>query len=145
MHRPGQNRFLTVLTYLNNVKSGGRTQFKWTCYDVFEPAHIGTHCKEFYDKPTPSHGRSSPVGSGQGHTFTVSPKRGRAIIFFPSTTAATGGITDYNVLHDGEAPGKGSVKYVVQAFTWSLPNAVYRDIVGPNDWEPEEVLTDAVV
>ena len=42
-----------------------------------------------------------------------------------------GGIMDFNVLHDGEAPGPGDKKYVVQAFTWLLPNGNYKDIVGP--------------
>ena len=145
-NRPGQNRFLTVLTYLNDVESGGRTNFKWTCYDVFEPKEVGTHCKEFYDKPFASHGKSAQNGSGPPWEFSVSPKRGRSIVFFPATTADTGGYTDYNVLHQGEAPGSGSEKYVVQAFTWSRPVlSGFKDVVGSNDWPPKHPLTDTIV
>eukprot|EP00656_Telonema_subtile_P012215 TRINITY_DN16142_c0_g1_i4.p1 TRINITY_DN16142_c0_g1~~TRINITY_DN16142_c0_g1_i4.p1 ORF type:complete len:194 (-),score=19.21 TRINITY_DN16142_c0_g1_i4:291-872(-) len=141
--RPGMNRFLTVLTYLNEVEKGGRTRFRWTCYDKWEP--IGSFCKDFYIKPTPGHGKASPSGSGKEHDVSIAPRPGMAILFFPATTAATGGITDYNAFHEGEAPAKGHTKYVVQSFTWSLPNANMTKILGPADRQPKKPLTSSIV
>ena len=141
--RSGQNRFLTVLAYLNDVKKGGRTRFRHTCYDEGEPG--GSNCTEFYKKPLPGHGRVKPSGSSPKYHVKFTPQRGTAILFFPSTTAATGGYTDYNANHDAEAPGKGETKYVIQSFTWGLPNTPFQKIIGRHILEPETALTASVV
>eukprot|EP00656_Telonema_subtile_P000052 TRINITY_DN10019_c0_g1_i1.p2 TRINITY_DN10019_c0_g1~~TRINITY_DN10019_c0_g1_i1.p2 ORF type:complete len:110 (+),score=17.49 TRINITY_DN10019_c0_g1_i1:97-426(+) len=101
-------------------------------------------CTGFYKHPTPTHGKLQPNGAGKAFDVSFPAREGMAIIFFPSTTAATGGVTDYNTVHEGEAP-EGQEKYVIQSFTWSLPHGNMSKLLGHWLLPPKKPLTDTVV
>ena len=63
---------------------------------------------DFSDEPTPYE-----------LDLLVTPRRGMAVVHFPSTTLATGGLSDPNARHEG-APAV-STKYVAQTFIWNAP------------------------
>ena len=101
------NRFVTVLLYLNDCKQGGRTRWDWTrTVRGWHSAPRVVGCAEF-DERTPFWAR-----------VRVRPRRGMAVIHFPSTTAATGGLTDPNARHEGE--DAVDTKYIAQTFIWNV-------------------------
>lgn len=103
---PGMNRHVTVLIYLNDCAKGGRTRWDWT------RTVPGWHAQPFIvgsihlDEQTPFWRRKR-----------VQPQRGMAVVHFPSTTLATGGLTDPNARHAGEPAV--DTKYVAQTFIWN--------------------------
>ena len=106
---PGLNRFLTVLIYLNDCEEGGHTCWLWSrTVPGFHEAPRIVGAADFSDEPTPYE-----------LDLLVTPRRGMAVVHFPSTTLATGGLSDPNARHEG-APAV-STKYVAQTFIWNAP------------------------
>ena len=104
---PGINRHCTVLVYLNDCEDGGHTCWLWTksVPDFYEaPRIVGE--RDFCDELKPA------------DYVLVQPRRGTAVIHFPSTTLATGGISDPNARHEG-APA-GCTKFIAQTFIWNV-------------------------
>ena len=88
-------------------KQGGRTRWDWTrTVRGWHSAPRVVGCAEF-DERTPFWAR-----------VRVRPRRGMAVIHFPSTTAATGGLTDPNARHEGE--DAVDTKYIAQTFIWNV-------------------------
>ena len=104
---PGANRFVTVFVYLNDVKEGGRTRWRWT-----------KSVPGFYAAPAPS-GMSCTTLAGEEHEVAIRPEAGMAVVHFPATTAESGGVTDRNASHESEEAR--DTKWVVQSFVWSHP------------------------
>ena len=88
---PGVNRMVTIFIYLNDVKRGGRTRWRWLQHDA---GRRGSR-DDFYERPGPGSGRTD-VERGAGPEVSVAPEEGLAVVHFPSTTASSGGFTDYN-------------------------------------------------
>ena len=128
----GCNRILTLFVYLNDVARGGRTRWRWTEHDAVGG---GTHHLSFYQTPGPGHGRTD-LRNGSGPEVAVVPKEGLGVLHFPSTSAASGGFTDYNAFHEAEPPADGCVKYVAQQFVWSHPKLDWTRVLEDENWEP---------
>ena len=97
---------MTVFVYLNTVAAGGggETRWRWTDYDARRGGKRGA---AFYgaDPPPPGHGATSvdegswkPTGPPGG--VAVRPTAGTAVVHFPATVPASGGVTDYNAYHE---------------------------------------------
>ena len=129
---PGVNRIVTVFVYLNSVLRGGRTRWRWLDYDARAGGGAG---RAFYEAPRPGTGRTD-MERGSGPELSVSPEEGLAVVHFPSTLPAFGGVTDYNVWHEGEAAQ--DEKWVAQQFIWSHPGLDWRRVLDRENWEPEE-------
>jgi hypothetical protein len=114
----------TIFVYLNDVATGGRTRWRWTEHD-----------RTFYDAPRPSDGRVDLL-HGAGDEVAVTPRRGLGVLHFPSTTAAVGGVTDYNAFHEAEPPTEPEEKWVAQQFIWSHPRLDWTRVLDDENWEP---------
>lgn len=64
----GVSRIVTIFVYLNDVRSGGRTRWRWTDYDA---ALGGVHGRHFYDSPSPGSGRTDVVGGSGEYSFST--------------------------------------------------------------------------
>ena len=137
----GCNRICTIFVYLNDVKSGGRTRWRWTEYDACTGGDLHS---SFYITPGPGHGRTD-TRNGSGPEVAVKPRTGLGVLHFPSTTAALGGWTDYNAFHEAEPPGEGGVKYVAQQFIWSHPKLDWTRVLEEENWEPCTPVSDDII
>ena len=84
----GGQRVCTLLVYLNDVPQGGRTSFR-------DLRAGGTDA------------------AGKPLRLAVAPKKGRALLFFPSDLAS--GVPDERTLHAGEPTAAGEDKWIAQA------------------------------
>lgn len=128
----GCNRILTIFVYLSGCADGGRTRWRWTDHDACLGGTLG---KTFYDEPSPGAGRTDPL-AGSGVEVAIEPRDGLGVLHFPATTAAHGGVTDYNAYHEAEPPGDGCEKWVLQQFVWSHPKLDWRRVLEAENWEP---------
>ena len=67
------------------------------------------------------------------------------MLHFPSTTAAHGGVTDYNAFHEAEPPEEPPCKWVAQQFIWSHPKLDFRRVLEAENWEPARRRSDDVL
>ena len=72
-----------------------------------------------------------PVPRSHLRRVRVRPRKGMAVIHFPSTTLATGGLTDPNAAHESEPAV--DTKYIAQTFIWN---------VAPPPWVGFDFLDD---
>jgi len=121
---PGHNRFLTVFVYLNDCKEGGCTTFPRI------GIHYGEGGESFYDRPGPFNCSIERDGSTfnmanaiKQHcsTIRVAPRRGLAVIHFPSLTPEHGGTVDGNVTHCSEPAV--DTKFICQQFIYSCKDS----------------------
>ena len=130
---PGANRCCTVFVYLNDVApgGGGRTRFRWV-----------DSVPGFYDAPAPSGMRCTRLAPA-ARQLAIRPEKGLAVVHFPATSAATGGVTDRNASHESEAVARRhTTKWVAQQFIWSHP--VAPDVL-EGTTEPDEPLDEVVL
>ena len=80
--------------------------------------------------------RAATLTRGPRGPLCIAPRAGMAVVHFPSTLPAFGGVTDYNVWHEGEAAQ--DEKWVAQQFIWSHPGLDWRRVLDRENWEPEE-------
>lgn len=127
-YNPNHNVSCTVFAYLNDVAEGGRTIFPTI------GIHRGPGGASFYDAPGPFDATAYPDGSPVDDATTpfyedakwdafcgavaVAPKRGTAVLHFPSLVPEAGGRADGNAMHRAEPPVGGD-KYVLQQFVSS--------------------------
>ena len=130
----GCNRICTIFVYLSTVHRGGRTLWRWTDHDAALGRTLG---KTFYDRPQPGPG-ATDVAGGSGPLVQVAPREGLGVMHFPSTTAASGGLTDYNAYHEAEPPIEPAEKWVAQQFIWSHERLDYARMLEPENHEPSE-------
>jgi hypothetical protein len=74
------NRIMTIFVYLNDVRNGGRTRWRWTNHDS---AIGGEHGTRFYDRPDCGNGRTA-VEEGSGVEVSIEPREGLGVIHFPA-------------------------------------------------------------
>lgn len=117
----------TLLVYLNSVRRGGRTRWRWTRHDE---RLGGDHHRQFYEAPCAGSGETLRA-EGSGDDVSIQPERGMAVVFFPSVTAEHGGFTDYNCYHEAE-PAADERKVVCQLFVWSHPGLNFHDLLAPD-------------
>jgi len=106
------NRFITVFLYLNDVVKGGRTTWKHNKNDL-------------YDKVLPQMGKvlgkhipeSLSVRPQKTMELSVAPRRGMAVIHFPSTVKEYMCHPDPLAHHESE--DAVDPKYILQQFIWS--------------------------
>jgi len=119
--RAKQNRFMTVFVYLNDCERGGCTAFPRI------GMHSGLNGASFYDKPGPCNtavdreGRPFDMKRVQREqcdpVLRIAPRRGLAVIHFPTLTPEYNGTVDGNVTHQSE-PAIDN-KYICQQFIYS--------------------------
>jgi hypothetical protein len=127
---PGVNRMVTIFIYLNNVARGGRTRWRWLQHDA-KNSHGPRD--DFYERPGPGSGRTD-VERGAGPDVSVVPQEGLALVHFPSTTASSGGFTDYNAYHEAE-PAIDE-KWIAQQFVWTHAGLDWRRVLDEASCEP---------
>jgi hypothetical protein len=123
----------TIFVYLNDVAAGGggRTRFRW----------VGS-VPSFYTQPAPSGMRCTRLAPDH-EQLSIQPERGMAVVHFPATSPASGGVTDRNASHESEELLlRGVSKWVCQQFVWS--HSVEGECVLAGTSEPDTAL-DAVV
>lgn len=120
----GCNRVCTLFVYLNDVKRGGRTRWRWT-----------DHAPSFYDDPGPGSGQID-ITNGAGTEVSVIPQAGLGVLHFPSVAPEFGGFTDYNAFHEAEPPTEPHEKWIAQQFIWSHPKLDFARVLDTENLEP---------
>jgi len=117
---PGENRFMTVFVYLNTCARGGCTSFPRM------GAHYGLDGACFYAAPGPFNSMHAADGSSYTEEseqlvceapLRIAPRRGLAVLHFPSLTPQHGGTVDANAMHCSE-PAIDE-KFICQQFIYS--------------------------
>ena len=104
---PNANRYITVFVYLNDVSSGGSTDFHWTQTDP-----------GFYDTPRLVDTDARPFCDEDPKTgISIQPEAGMAVIHFPAVKPEFGGITDVNAYHRGSEAD--DTKFICQQFIYT--------------------------
>jgi len=135
------DRFCSVFIYLNDVAQGGRTVFS----SVTEPQQQISELAAAFDA---LHGVSSqeaaraaatvgappvppappqPSNSTGVGSLSIVPRRGMAVVHFPTTSASYGCVPDVKTRHESEPAI--SPKFIVQQFIWSRPRNEVRSAV----------------
>jgi len=129
------NRFCTVLVYLNDCTSGGRTCFRWLDDDPLFYARLRArqHSAErdlpqwaavLHENAQVAAARLAFLGRREGaaqqrRELCIKPKKGMAVVHFPCTSPDAGLVPDFNADHESEPAV--DPKFVLQQFIWSSP------------------------
>jgi len=120
------NRFCTVLIYLSDCESGGRTAWRWR--DTDPTFYSRLRAQQRLPSWTRAMGeRLANVAmpwmtpAARREELAIAPRTGMAVVHFPCTSASARLVPDLNAEHESEPTAPGEVKYVVQQFCWSLP------------------------
>jgi len=112
------DRFCSVFLYLNDVAEGGRTTFSNAKQDQLLTDIAGAF-DALRGVDTPAVAGSMIDQAGGAASLRIVPRRGMAVVHFPTTTAEYGCLPDVRTTHESEpavAP-----KFIAQQFIWSSP------------------------
>jgi len=118
---PVPDRFCTVWVYLNDVKEGGISRFQ---HNPEESDHDNLYVKHIPFKS----GNAISLSARPQVNLPLQPRRGMAVIHFPTTTWEYGCLSDLHTKHEGEMAI--STKHIVQQFIWSVPLDTWETISG---------------
>jgi len=106
------NRLCTFFLYLNDVPEGGQTTWKSSNNYLYK-TNLKNMCWKL-EKPFPDRLAERPNVTMD---LKVTPKKGMAVIHFPSTTPEYNSVADH--LADHASEDAISPKYILQQFIWS--------------------------
>jgi hypothetical protein len=128
------SRFVTLFLYLNDVSSGGTTNFHWLDGEESVPgARIFSQCIEHEAAAAEDAtgiaveylSNAGPGAAQRTPRLSIAPRAGQAVIHFPTTTphgpcgSWRGCIPDPRTMH--ESAEAVDTKYIVQQFIWPVP------------------------
>ena len=121
------SRFVTLFLYLNDVASGGTTNFHWLDGEDSVPgARIFTQCMEHEAAAADEGATTSADDEHETTRLSFAPRAGQAVIHFPATTphgpkggSWRGCIPDPRTMH--ESAVAVDTKFIVQQFIWPVP------------------------
>jgi hypothetical protein len=123
-HDPARfpNRFCTVLLYLSDNDSGGRTAWRWRDQEPLFYAKLRAQkrlppwAQSLGTRLAGTLGSAAPTR--RRDDLAIAPRAGMAVIHLPCSSPSAGLVPDLNAEHESE-PVVGGEKYVCQQFCWS--------------------------